>query len=127
MLRWELGAFWEFFNYDVTSHVGATVSSSPMVGVRYGPGPVEARQSVALLLYLLATFHHILFQHGLLSLLPDISHSNTFIFKMEDQVNRLVEKTWNKFQQTPPSQRLMIAVSGIPGSGTERSCTTTAV
>ncbi|KAM0715705.1 hypothetical protein Q7P37_009205 [Cladosporium fusiforme] len=36
---------------------------------------------------------------------------------MEDQVNRLVEKTWTKFQQTPLSQRLMIAVSGIPGSG----------
>ncbi|WPG98475.1 Hypothetical protein R9X50_00126600 [Acrodontium crateriforme] len=36
---------------------------------------------------------------------------------MEDQVNRLVAKMWAKFQETPASQRLMIAVSGIPGSG----------
>ncbi|KAF2223291.1 P-loop containing nucleoside triphosphate hydrolase protein [Elsinoe ampelina] len=36
---------------------------------------------------------------------------------MEEQVNRLVEKTWAKFQETPKSRRLMIAVSGIPGSG----------
>lgn len=36
---------------------------------------------------------------------------------MEDQVSRLVEKTWTKFESTPRSQRLMIAVSGIPGSG----------
>lgn len=36
---------------------------------------------------------------------------------MEDQVDRLVKKTWDKFQQTPRSKRLMIAVSGIPGSG----------
>lgn len=37
---------------------------------------------------------------------------------MDDQVNHLVEKTWKKFQDVPRSQRLMIAVSGIPGSGT---------
>ncbi|PGH22921.1 hypothetical protein AJ80_02970 [Polytolypa hystricis UAMH7299] len=36
---------------------------------------------------------------------------------MEEQVNRLVEKTWNKFLSTPSSARLMIAISGIPGSG----------
>ncbi|KAI9850151.1 MAG: hypothetical protein M1838_006038 [Thelocarpon superellum] len=36
---------------------------------------------------------------------------------MEAQVQRLVEKTWEKYQQTPPSQRLLIAISGIPGSG----------
>lgn len=36
---------------------------------------------------------------------------------MEDQVNRLVEKTWRKFKDTPKSRRLMVAVSGIPGSG----------
>ncbi|KAH8685631.1 P-loop containing nucleoside triphosphate hydrolase protein [Tricladium varicosporioides] len=36
---------------------------------------------------------------------------------MEEQVNRLVDKTWAKFQNTPQSQRLLIAISGIPGSG----------
>ncbi|GAB7348174.1 hypothetical protein MBLNU459_g6183t1 [Dothideomycetes sp. NU459] len=36
---------------------------------------------------------------------------------MDDQVDRLVKKTWTKFQDVPRSQRLMIAVSGIPGSG----------
>ncbi|KAK3074727.1 hypothetical protein LTR53_002602 [Teratosphaeriaceae sp. CCFEE 6253] len=36
---------------------------------------------------------------------------------MEEQVDRLVEKTWARFQETPKSKRLMIAVSGIPGSG----------
>jgi len=36
---------------------------------------------------------------------------------MEAQVDRLVDKTWKKFQETPRSQRLLIAVSGIPGSG----------
>ncbi|KAF2229956.1 P-loop containing nucleoside triphosphate hydrolase protein [Viridothelium virens] len=36
---------------------------------------------------------------------------------MEEQVNRLVEKTWEKYQQTPLSKRLLVAVSGIPGSG----------
>lgn len=42
---------------------------------------------------------------------------NSFGYKMEEQVDRLVEKTWDKFQRTPKSKRLMIAVSGIPGSG----------
>nr|OQO26678.1 hypothetical protein B0A51_07678 [Rachicladosporium sp. CCFEE 5018] len=36
---------------------------------------------------------------------------------MEDQVIRLVQKAWDKFQTTPRSRRLLIAVSGIPGSG----------
>ncbi|KAF2431943.1 P-loop containing nucleoside triphosphate hydrolase protein [Tothia fuscella] len=36
---------------------------------------------------------------------------------MEEQVERLVEKTWTKFQGIPRSHRLLIAVSGIPGSG----------
>ncbi|CAK3869277.1 P-loop containing nucleoside triphosphate hydrolase [Lecanosticta acicola] len=36
---------------------------------------------------------------------------------MESQINRLVEKTWAKFQEVPPSKRYLIAVSGIPGSG----------
>ncbi|MCJ1481471.1 hypothetical protein MMC06_001629 [Schaereria dolodes] len=36
---------------------------------------------------------------------------------MENQVARLVEKAWEKYQQKPASQRLLIAVSGIPGSG----------
>nr|POE94360.1 putative uridine kinase [Quercus suber] len=36
---------------------------------------------------------------------------------MEEQVHRLVEKVWKKFQEIPNSKRLLIAVSGIPGSG----------
>ncbi|KAF8862414.1 kinase-related protein [Acephala macrosclerotiorum] len=36
---------------------------------------------------------------------------------MEEQVNYLVEKTWAKFQSIPPNERLLIAISGIPGSG----------
>lgn len=36
---------------------------------------------------------------------------------MDDQIERLVAQTWAKFDGTPKSQRLMIAVSGIPGSG----------
>jgi hypothetical protein len=36
---------------------------------------------------------------------------------MDEQVDRLVKKTWAKFQEVPRSKRLMIAVSGIPGSG----------
>ncbi|PYI29297.1 P-loop containing nucleoside triphosphate hydrolase protein [Aspergillus indologenus CBS 114.80] len=36
---------------------------------------------------------------------------------MEQQVDRLVDKIWNKFQSTPDDARLLIAVSGIPGSG----------
>ncbi|KAF2204253.1 P-loop containing nucleoside triphosphate hydrolase protein [Delitschia confertaspora ATCC 74209] len=36
---------------------------------------------------------------------------------MEEQVDRLVEKTWEKFHGISPSHRLLIAVSGIPGSG----------
>lgn len=37
---------------------------------------------------------------------------------MEEQVDRLVQKTWKKFQELPNSKRWLIAVSGIPGSGT---------
>ena len=36
---------------------------------------------------------------------------------MDEQVDRLVKKAWTMYQDTPLSQRLMIAVSGIPGSG----------
>ncbi|KAL8842875.1 MAG: hypothetical protein Q9205_001263 [Flavoplaca limonia] len=36
---------------------------------------------------------------------------------MEEQIQRLVDKTWDKYQHTPASQRVLIAVSGIPGSG----------
>ncbi|KAI1438380.1 P-loop containing nucleoside triphosphate hydrolase protein [Xylaria sp. CBS 124048] len=36
---------------------------------------------------------------------------------MEDQVARLVDKAWARFQQTPEDCRLMIAIGGIPGSG----------
>jgi len=36
---------------------------------------------------------------------------------MEEQVEALVQKTWAKYQTLPQNQRLLIAVSGIPGSG----------
>lgn len=36
---------------------------------------------------------------------------------MEEQVDRLVKKTWEKFEDLPKSQRLLIGVSGVPGSG----------
>ncbi|KAJ5712769.1 hypothetical protein N7493_009237 [Penicillium malachiteum] len=36
---------------------------------------------------------------------------------MNPQVEHLVKKTWAKFCSTPDDTRLMIAVSGIPGSG----------
>ncbi|KAF2127327.1 P-loop containing nucleoside triphosphate hydrolase protein [Dothidotthia symphoricarpi CBS 119687] len=36
---------------------------------------------------------------------------------MEEQIVRLVDRTWDKFQDVPASKRLLIAVSGIPGSG----------
>ncbi|KAL4950509.1 P-loop containing nucleoside triphosphate hydrolase protein [Aspergillus filifer] len=36
---------------------------------------------------------------------------------MEPQVTRLVDKVWGKLQDTPSNARLLIAVSGIPGSG----------
>ncbi|KAI1340388.1 P-loop containing nucleoside triphosphate hydrolase protein [Xylariaceae sp. FL0016] len=36
---------------------------------------------------------------------------------MDEQVQRLVDKAWTKFQQTPKDQRFMIAIGGIPGSG----------
>ncbi|KAJ4357945.1 uncharacterized protein N0V89_002522 [Didymosphaeria variabile] len=36
---------------------------------------------------------------------------------MEEQVDRLVKKAWETYQNVPPSKRLLIAVSGIPGSG----------
>ncbi|KAE8147120.1 P-loop containing nucleoside triphosphate hydrolase protein [Aspergillus avenaceus] len=36
---------------------------------------------------------------------------------MDSQVDRLVDKVWGKFQSTPNGSRLLIAVSGIPGSG----------
>ncbi|KAI9827049.1 MAG: hypothetical protein M1819_007041 [Sarea resinae] len=36
---------------------------------------------------------------------------------MDTQVDKLVGKTWDKYQQLPASKRLLIAVSGIPGSG----------
>ena len=47
---------------------------------------------------------------------------------MDDQVERLVQKTWKKYHELPKSKRLMIAVSGIPGSGEnrhKRPCQTT--
>ncbi|KEF56431.1 uncharacterized protein A1O9_08012 [Exophiala aquamarina CBS 119918] len=36
---------------------------------------------------------------------------------MESHVDRLVNQTWEKFQECDGSQRLLIAISGIPGSG----------
>ncbi|OAL36987.1 hypothetical protein AYO20_03756 [Fonsecaea nubica] len=36
---------------------------------------------------------------------------------MESHVQRLVDQTWERFQQCDGSQRLLIAISGIPGSG----------
>ncbi|EXJ58583.1 hypothetical protein A1O7_06010 [Cladophialophora yegresii CBS 114405] len=36
---------------------------------------------------------------------------------MESHVQRLVDQTWGKFQKCDGSQRLLIAISGIPGSG----------
>ncbi|KAG5297580.1 phosphoribulokinase/uridine kinase [Histoplasma ohiense] len=45
---------------------------------------------------------------------------------MEEQVSRLVDKAWAKFLSTPPSARLMIAISGIPGSGKTTLATTMA-
>jgi len=39
-------------------------------------------------------------------------------------VNRLVEKVWDKFSTIPRSQRYLIAISGIPGSGKTTLSTT---
>ncbi|KAI0856493.1 P-loop containing nucleoside triphosphate hydrolase protein [Xylaria cubensis] len=36
---------------------------------------------------------------------------------MDEQVIRLVNKAWDRFQQTPEDRRFMIAIGGIPGSG----------
>ncbi|KAL7810329.1 P-loop containing nucleoside triphosphate hydrolase protein [Trichoderma aethiopicum] len=36
---------------------------------------------------------------------------------MELQVQRLVDKVWKKFQETPQDRRLLIGIAGIPGSG----------
>ncbi|KAH8821130.1 P-loop containing nucleoside triphosphate hydrolase protein [Xylogone sp. PMI_703] len=36
---------------------------------------------------------------------------------MDEQINRLVEKTWDKFQKLQPTERYLVSVSGIPGSG----------
>ncbi|CAK7201670.1 hypothetical protein SEUCBS139899_004379 [Sporothrix eucalyptigena] len=36
---------------------------------------------------------------------------------MESQVNRLVDKVWDRYLKTPTNQRVLIAIAGIPGSG----------
>ncbi|KAH0543613.1 hypothetical protein FGG08_002051 [Glutinoglossum americanum] len=36
---------------------------------------------------------------------------------MEPQINHLVEKTWSRYQSLPQNNRLLISISGIPGSG----------
>ncbi|OIW29013.1 P-loop containing nucleoside triphosphate hydrolase protein [Coniochaeta ligniaria NRRL 30616] len=43
---------------------------------------------------------------------------------MEDQLSRLVDKVWDKYLQTPPDRRLLIAIGGIPGSGKTTLATT---
>ncbi|OAA70018.1 kinase-related protein [Akanthomyces lecanii RCEF 1005] len=35
---------------------------------------------------------------------------------MEEQVQRLVEKLWRKYQETPADKRVLIGIAGIPGS-----------
>ncbi|RYP09879.1 hypothetical protein DL764_001013 [Monosporascus ibericus] len=36
---------------------------------------------------------------------------------MDEQVTRLVDKAWGRFQQIPEDRRFLIAIGGIPGSG----------
>jgi len=36
---------------------------------------------------------------------------------MEEQVDRLVNKVWDQYKDAPASKRLLVAISGIPGSG----------
>ncbi|KAL6864066.1 P-loop containing nucleoside triphosphate hydrolase protein [Trichoderma novae-zelandiae] len=36
---------------------------------------------------------------------------------MEPQVQRLVDKVWKRFRETPQDRRLLIGIAGIPGSG----------
>lgn len=36
---------------------------------------------------------------------------------MEDQLAKLVDKVWDKYLETPPDRRLLVAIGGIPGSG----------
>ncbi|KAK3296801.1 P-loop containing nucleoside triphosphate hydrolase protein [Chaetomium fimeti] len=36
---------------------------------------------------------------------------------MDDTLNRLLDKAWNKFLETPSDTRFLIAIAGIPGSG----------
>lgn len=45
---------------------------------------------------------------------------------MEEQVSRLVKKVWSRFQDTPSTERFLIAISGIPGSGKTTLATTIA-
>lgn len=39
---------------------------------------------------------------------------------MEEQVEKLVNKVWEKAKGLSPSKRYLVAVSGIPGSGTHQ-------
>ncbi|KAK7397521.1 hypothetical protein QQX98_013116 [Neonectria punicea] len=36
---------------------------------------------------------------------------------MDEQVQRLVDKVWKRYGETPRDQRLLIGIAGIPGSG----------
>lgn len=40
---------------------------------------------------------------------------------MEEQIERLTAKAWRQYQTLPPERRLIIGVSGMPGSGQTRS------
>jgi hypothetical protein len=40
---------------------------------------------------------------------------------MDDQVQRLVDKAWKLHEELPASKRLLIAISGIPGSGKNKA------
>ncbi|KAL8662495.1 MAG: hypothetical protein Q9202_004640 [Teloschistes flavicans] len=43
---------------------------------------------------------------------------------MDAQIARLVDQTWRKYKDTPASQRFLVAISGIPGSGDRSSQST---
>lgn len=36
---------------------------------------------------------------------------------MNEQIDKLVQKAWDKYKEIPEDKRLMIAIAGIPGSG----------
>lgn len=65
------------------------------------------------------SFHTVVFVE-VLSVDPKVAsdlHRSSNFHSMEEQVDRLVDKVWKKFHPLPENARLMIAISGIPGSG----------